>query len=108
VAAQGTAAGAGVFTYARTGKTFMGTNDAGAPVFEALNLGGMPVAELGESQTFDGMLVLTNEAGDRMVVAGVTTTGVGAIKMGPGGNGPAAAMGNAGRPASEINGTKKN
>jgi hypothetical protein len=85
----------------------MGGNDDGLPTFQARNLGEIPVAEIKALIAQNGQLVITNEAGDRLVVAGVATNGVGVIKMGPGGNGPAAVMGNIALPASEIQGKKK-
>ena len=97
----------GVTTFLRAGKTFTGANDDGLPVFQARNLGEIAVAELKAMMAQNGQLVLTNEAGDRLVVAGVATTGVGVIKMGPAGNGAAAVMGNIALPASEIQGRKK-
>ena len=97
----------GVTTFLRAGKAFMGGNDDGLPTFQARNLGEIPVAEIKALIAQNGQLVITNEAGDRLVVAGVATNGVGVIKMGPGGNGPAAVMGNIALPASEIQGKKK-
>jgi hypothetical protein len=96
----------GVTMFLRAGKAFMGGNDDGLPTFQARNLGEMPVAELRAMVAQNGQLILTDEAGTVMVRAGTSTKGVGIVKMGPNGNGPAALLGNAGMAASEIEGKK--
>ena len=53
-----------------------------------------------------GRLVITNAAGDIMVEAGTLPKGIGIVRAGPGGDGPAGVVGGTVRPASSIQGRK--
>ena len=104
VSASGQTDVTGVRVHMKTGDTFMGKSSDGQSVVQVLNVSSYAVAELRGMSSQSGQLVLANQAGSNMVVAGMTTKGVGIVKTGPGGMGPAAAMGNGGQPASEITG----
>jgi hypothetical protein len=106
LAAAGLTTGTQLKMNLREGTAFMG-EDAGLPVFQAINKEGFPAAELRSMKAQNGQLTLTDEAGEWLVVAGKTTTGTGVVKTGPVENGPAVVMGNIARPASEIQGKKR-
>lgn len=67
---------------------------------------GVSVAQLKAVDGGTGKLTLTDNAGSEMVLAGVTNSGVGFVKLGPGGNGAAQSMAGMGRPASALIGLK--
>jgi hypothetical protein len=104
VVASAATASIGLSVKLDSGSTFMGKSPDGQPVVQVINPSQYPVAELKGMLSNTGQLVIANASGTNMVVAGVTTKGVGIVKTGPGGLGPAAAMGNVGQPASEITG----
>jgi hypothetical protein len=89
------------------GRTAMGTGGDGLSAIQVLNNAGIAVAELVGMEAQDGRLQITDAAGAAMIVAAVSTKGVGVVKAGPGGNGPAAMLGNIALPASEIQGRKR-
>ena len=97
----------GVMTTSSGGKLFVGAFADGTPLLQAFNKAGIPVAELRTMLDQSGQLVIADEAGNKLVIAGVATSGVGVVKTGPGGLGPAAVMGNIAKPASEIQGRKR-
>lgn len=66
---------------------------------------GKSSAQIKTVEAGSGVLALTDAEGNLMVIAGTNANGVGAIKMGPDGEGPAAAM-SGGRPASSLVGVK--
>lgn len=89
------------------GRTAMGTGGDGLSAIQVLNNAGIAVAELVGMEAQDGRFQITDAAGAAMIVAAVSTKGVGVVKTGPGGNGPAAMLGNIALPASEIQGRKR-
>ena len=88
------------------GYAFLGGNKDGLPVVQIANLANKPIVELRGLESQSGLLMISHEGGDALVMAGETKTGVGMVQTGPGGNGPAATLGNAGKAASEIIGKK--
>jgi hypothetical protein len=67
---------------------------------------GKSVARLRTSEAGSGRFTLADADGTITLDAGTTPSGVGLIKLGPDGNGPAATMGNMGLPASKLEGRK--
>ncbi len=78
---------------------------AGMPVVQVNNSTNVPVAELKSVDLGYGQLTLANSEGNILMLAG-EAGGVGSLKMGPGGNGAAVTLGNAGKPASALVGKK--
>ena len=96
----------GVVTQTTAGFAWIGDNQDGVPVIQIKNKSETPVAELRGMLSQTGQLRIMDAAGTAMVVAGVSTKGVGVVKTGPNGTGVAVLLGNAGLPASEIQGKK--
>ena len=65
------------------------------------------MAELVGMDAQDGRFQITDATGAAMIVAAISTKGVGVVRTGPGGNGPAAMLGNIALPASGIQGRKR-
>jgi len=96
----------GVMVRTAQGYSFLGGNPDGLPVVQITNLASKSVVELRGLESQSGLLMISNEGGDALVMAGEATNGVGVVKTGPNGNGPGATLGNAGKAASEIVGRK--
>ena len=65
------------------------------------------MAELVGMDAQDGRFQITDATGAAMIVAAISTKGVGVVRTGPGGNGPAAMLGSIALPASGIQGRKR-
>jgi len=94
-------------TIGRNGRATLGNGDDGNPFVAIINKSDLSIAELRGMEAQSGRLVIANAAGEKLVVAGVASSGVGVVKTGPGGLGAAAVMGNIALPASEIQGRKR-
>lgn len=70
------------------------------------NNNGVAAGVIEAGQAGSGRLVLANAAGDIVVEAGVLPKGIGIVRAGPGGDGPAGVVGGTVRPASSIQGRK--
>lgn len=76
--------------------------DSGA--LSIFNKSGTSAAVIDAGQSGAGHLVILNSAGENVIEAGALSTGVGIVRAGPGGFGPAGSMGGALTPASSIQG----
>lgn len=104
------ASGGNVMVYAPEGRgaraAMSADGDSGLIAVFNTGASGIPVAALETGSGGAGRLVLTDSAGNTMVEAGmVTSTGIGIVKAGPGGFGPAGVTGGV-MPASSIQGRK--
>jgi hypothetical protein len=70
------------------------------------NSTGIAAAAMETGAGGSGRLVITNAAGDITVEAGTLPKGIGIVRTGPGGDGPAGVVGGTVRPASSIQGRK--
>jgi hypothetical protein len=70
------------------------------------NNNGVAAGVIEAGKAGSGRLVLANAVGDIVVEAGVLPKGIGIVRAGPGGDGPAAVVGGTVRPASSIQGRK--
>lgn len=78
--------------------------EADSGVVSIFNKSGTSAALLEAGQSGAGHLVILNAAGENVIEAGALGTGIGIIRAGPGGFGPAGSMGGALTPASSIQG----
>lgn len=105
---ESTPAHAGMGTFEKLGKTWVGWDGADqTPRVAVQSKVGWPVVEmrsLPESQT--GQLSVANAAGDKLMSVGENATSGGMLKMGPNGNRAAVLLGNQGLPASSLQGKK--